>query len=348
MAPKIWLSFLLPIYNVESYLSECLESLLDQIGNDNGVQIVIVDDASTDKSHAIARAFCSQYPHLIKVLPNHSVNEGVSAARNRLIDAADGEHIWFVDPDDYILKDALRQLHTVLETYNPDLILCDYRKSRFAIVRSFYGPSKQLSSDIRQLVCGVFKSRKMYCWLKISRRSLWNDGLRFPESRIFEDIATIPWLLLKAQNYYYVPSPWIFYRQRAGSIMDSVKGKSSVFDASKHQDLAEALSGFKEEKRERLNGIRPSTAYYVSDFCAKECVKTGFRFARWAQVTDGSHAVGLDHYLKQFEACAPMHFQQLAFQYLKRLRFLRYVLLKYTVHLANRLPNSTARDNGNA
>lgn len=129
MAPKIWLSFLLPVYNVESYLSECLESLLDQIGNDNGVQIVIVDDASTDKSHAIARAFCSQYPHLIKVLPNHRVNEGVSAARNRLIDAADGEHIWFVDPDDYILKDALRQLHIVLETYNPDIILCDYRKS---------------------------------------------------------------------------------------------------------------------------------------------------------------------------------------------------------------------------
>ena len=345
MAPKIWLSFLLPVYNVESYLAECVDSLLDQIGHDNGVQIVIVDDASTDTSHAIAQSFRSQHPHFIKVL-RHSVNQGVSATRNRLIDEAEGEHIWFVDPDDYILEDALRQLRTVLDTYNPDLILCDYRKSRFAITRSFYGPSKQLSSDIGQLVCGVFKSHKMYCWLKISRRSLWNDGLRFPESRIFEDIAMTPWLLLKAQNCYYVPSPWIFYRQRTGSIMGSVKGKSSVFDASKHQDLAEALSGFKEEKRERLNGIRPSTAYYVSDFCAKECVKTGFRFARWAQVTDGSHAVGLDHYLKQFEACAPMHFQQLAFQYLKRMRLLRYVLLKYVVYLANRSQTSALGDTG--
>lgn len=345
MAPTIWLSVLLPVYNVESYLAACLDSLLGQIGNDHGVQIVIVDDASTDTSHAIAQSFRSQHSHLIKVL-RHSVNQGVSAARNRLIDEADGEHIWFVDPDDYILGDALSQLRTVLDTYNPDLILCDYRKSRFAITRSFFGPRKQLSSDTGQLVCGVFKSRKMYCWLKISRRSLWSDGPRFPTGRIFEDIATTPWLLLKARNYYCVPSPWIFYRRRAGSIMDSVKRKSGVFDVRKHQDLAEALGGFKEAMHERLGEIPPSAAYYVSDFCAKEYVKTGFRFARTGGVADDGRAVGLNHYLEQFQKCAPMQFQQLARQYLKRLRFLRYVLLKYTVHLANRSQTSALGDTG--
>lgn len=345
MAHPIWLSVLLPVYNVEAYLAACLDSLLDQIGKDHGAQIVIVDDASTDASHAIAQSFRSQHPHIIKVL-RHGVNQGVSAARNRLIDEAEGEHIWFVDPDDYILKGALGQLRTVLDTYNPDLILCHYRKSRFATTRSFYGPYKQLSLDTGHLVSGVFKSRKMYCWLKISRRSLWRDGPRFPEGKIFEDIATTPWLLLKARNHYHVPSPWIFYRQRAGSIMDSVKRKSGIFDARKHQDLAEALSGFKEAMHERLGGIPHSAAYYVSDFCAKEFVKTALRFVRYGHGTDGGRTVGLDHYLEQFEKCAPMHFDKLAVHYLKRLRLLRYLLLKYALYLANRSHTSDLGDTG--
>lgn len=347
MAPTFWLSVLLPVYNVERYLAGCLDSVLGQIGDDNGVQIVIVDDASTDKSRAIAEAFRRQYPHCIKVLC-HSVNQGVSAARNRLVDEADGEHIWFVDPDDYMLEGALGQLHTILDTYNPDLILCDYRKSRLAITRSFFGPSRQLSRDVGKLVCGVFKSRKMYCWLKISRRSLWIDGPRFPEGRVFEDIATMPWLLLKARNYYYAHSAWIFYRRRAGSIMDSVKRKSWVFDARKHEDLALALSGFQEAMDKTLGRTLPSAAFYVSDFCAKEFVKTGFRFARSGAATDGNLTVGLHHYLEQFEKCASINFEQLAVQYLKRLRLLRYVLLKYTLNLANRSQTSALNDTGSA
>ncbi len=344
MASDIWLSILLPVYNVEAYLAECVQSIMQQVGDDLGVQIIIVDDASSDGSRTIAEALRDQYPQSIK-LAYQGVNQGVSAARNRLIAEAEGEYIWFVDPDDYLLAGAIATLREIVARSAPDLILCDYRKSSLVRTRSFYGPAKQLSSDIGQLVTGVFKSRKMYCWLKISRRSLWADGPHFPDGRIFEDIATTPWLLLKARHFYYMPSPWIYYRKRAGSIMDSVKRKAGAFDAGKHQDLAEALTGFKAALDRKLGHPQPSADYYVSDFCAKEFVKTGLRFRR---AKDVAPSLELKHYLDHFEKCSPLTFDDLTVAYLKRSRLIRYGLLKYVLYRAKTSQKSTARDNGRA
>ena len=344
MSPHIWLSILLPVYNVEAYLAECVTSIMQQVGDDIGVQIVIVDDASSDGSWAVAARLRDQYPQWVKLI-GLDVNHGVSTARNRLIAEAEGEYIWFVDSDDYLLPGAISGLRTILAEHNPDLILCDYRRNHFVKRRSFYGPTRQISCDIGQLVTGVFKSRKMYSWIKISRRSMWDDGLRFPVGRIFEDIATTPWLLLRARNYYYVPLPWMFYRRRAGSIMNSLKQETATFNAQKNRDLAEALTGFKEALQGKLGQLQPSNAYYVSDFCAKEFVKIGLRFARAADV-DPSLTLRL--YLDLFEKCSPFTFDHLTIEYLKRLRFVRYVLLKYAMHVANASKKSTEGDNGRA
>lgn len=330
MAPKFWLSILLPVYNVEPYLADCVRSIMQQVADDVGVQIIIVDDASHDRSWAIALALREQYPQSLKLV-RHDVNQGVSAARNRLISEAEGEYIWFVDPDDYLLAGALAELRAIVAQHAPDLILCDYRKSPLVTTRSFYGPSKQLSTDIGRLVAGVFKSRKMYCWLKISRRSLWTDGPYFPAGKIFEDIATMPWLLLKARHFYYMPSPWIYYRRRTGSIMDSVKRKAGIFDAPKHQDLAQALIGFKEALRQRLGPWSACNICYVSDFCAKEFIKTGLRFGR---AKDAKQSLALRYYLELFERSSPLTFDNLTIEYLNRWRFVEYAILKYVLHFA--------------
>jgi glycosyltransferase involved in cell wall biosynthesis len=344
MTTGIWLSILLPVYNVEPYLAACVHSILEQLDDDAGVQIIMLDDVSTDGSRAIAESLCKAYPKHLKLI-YHNVNQGLSAARNSLLEAAEGEHIWFVDTDDYLLPGAISGLRTILEKHGPDLILCDYRRNHFVKRLSFYGPTRQISTDIGLLVTGVFKSRKMYSWIKISRRSMWDDGLRFPVGRIFEDIATTPWLLLRARNYYYVPSPWIFYRRRAGSIIHSLKLETATFNAHKNRDLAEALNGFKEALHGKLGQLQPSNAYYVSDFCAKEFVKTGRRFQR---AKDIAPTLELTHYLDRFEKCSPLTFDQLAIAYLKRLRFVRYVLLKYALHVANASQTSTEGDNGRA
>ena len=331
---------------MEQYLALCVQSLLSQDANIAGIEIVIVDDASTDDSRAIAESLKRQYPQAIKLFC-HAKNQGVSATRNRLLEEASGAHIWFVDPDDYVLDGALAELKAIIETYDPDLVLCDYRKSRFGKTKSFYGPTGQLSSDIAQLVTGVFKSRKMYCWLRISRRSLWRDGPHFPAGRVFEDIATTPRLLLKARNYYYAPSPWIFYRKRAGSIMDSVTRKREVFDTDKHRDLAVAMAGFKDEMYRKMGADQSTARYYVSDFCAKEFVKTGFRFLQASAAKHGA-ALDLNAFLGLFQACSPIMFDRLATEYLIRFKIIRYAMLKYILYRAKPSQEPASGDKGPA
>lgn len=174
---------------------------------------------------------------------------------------------------------------------------------------------------------------------------MWDDGLRFPVGRIFEDIATTPWLLLRARNYYYVPSAWIFYRRRSGSIIDSLTRQAGAFDARKHEDLAGALTGFKDALHGKLSQSQPSHAYYISNFCAVEFVKAARRFRRAKAIAP---TLELKHYLELFEKCSPLTFDDLTAAYLKRLRLVRYALLKYVLHCAKASQKSTEGDNGRA
>lgn len=334
MASDIWLSILVPVYNVEHYLTDCIDSIIHQTPDDRGVEIIMAEDVSTDGSRAVAEKLCEQYPQVKLVY--QQTNQGLSAARNRLLDEAVGEYVWFIDSDDYLLDGVVDDLRTIIAGHNPDLILCDYRKNRFGSKKSFFGPTKRLSDDVGQLVTGVFKSRKMYSWLKVSRRSLWGDCLRFPVGKAFEDIATTPRLLLRANSYYYAPRPWLYYRQRPGSIMDSVRRQPDVFDEAKHRDMAQALVGFKDLMPARLSLKISSADYHLSDFCAKEFTKTGSRLARARRSDAGAPPMSgrLDSFLTTWQSCSPVAFEQLAVEYIKRLRFIRYASLIYFLHRA--------------
>lgn len=335
MTNEIWLSILVPVYNVEHYLGPCINSIARQTAGDRGIEIIMAEDASTDGSRAVAERLRDQYPHQVKLV-YQSQNQGLSAARNRLLDEARGEHVWFIDSDDYMLDGAIDELRAIMKQHDPDLILCDYRKNRLGSKKSFFGPTKRLSGDVTKLVKGVFKSQKMYSWLKISRRSLWSDGLRFPVGKAFEDIATTPWLLLRATNYYYTPKPWLHYRQRPGSIMESIRRQPDVFDEAKHRDMAQALVGFKDLLLDHLPERCPSTDYHLSDFCAKEFTKTGSRMARAERSrTDIALIPGpLDSFLATWQSCSPLAFEKLAIEYVKRFRFIRFANLIYFLNLA--------------
>lgn len=335
MAENIWLSILVPVYNVEHYLADCIHSIARQATGDPGIEIIMAEDVSTDGSRAVAEKLCGQYPGQIQLVYQDS-NQGLSAARNRLLDEAQGEYVWFVDSDDYLLEGVIEQLRRILAQHRPDIVLCDYRKGWFIPKKSFFGPTKKLSDDVGQLVTGVFRSRKMYSWLKISRRSLWGDCLRFPVGRMFEDIATTPRLLLRASSFYYAPKPWLHYRQRPGSIMGSVRRQPDVFDESKHRDMSQALVGFKELLPEHLPKRSASADYHLADFCAKEFTKTGSRMMRAQRNKGGKAAMSgpIESYLVEWQACSPIAFEQLVFEYAKRLKFIRYANLKYYLHLA--------------
>ena len=101
-------SFIIPVYNVKPYLKECLDSVFNQ--NFSDFEICLVDDGSTDGSGTICDEY-SNRDNRIKVY--HQTNGGVSVARNKALEMAVGEFIWFVDADDYILPGALEYLNKV-------------------------------------------------------------------------------------------------------------------------------------------------------------------------------------------------------------------------------------------
>ena len=103
------LSIIIPVYNSESYLSRCLESITNQYSND--IEIILIDDGSRDSSGIICDNFSKKYYNITVI---HTINQGVSAARNEGINLAKGDWIWFVDSDDTITSDSFFYIRKII------------------------------------------------------------------------------------------------------------------------------------------------------------------------------------------------------------------------------------------
>ena len=177
------ISVIVPVYNVEPYLRKCLDSIIGQTYRD--LEILIIDDGSTDQSGKI----CDEYVALdgrIKVF--HTDNRGVSAARNLGLDNAEGGYIGFVDSDDWIESDMYEVLLKRAEETGADVVECGWVRelpNRSEVRRR---QELQLShlSAVEALVCSKFSDN---AWNKIWKSRCFSN-IRFPEGRIYEDIAT--------------------------------------------------------------------------------------------------------------------------------------------------------------
>src|SRR5215467_7768806 len=117
-----FLSIVLPVYGVAGYLEECLDSILDQTGAD--IEVIAVDDASTDGSAAILDRYAARDTRL-RVM-HLAENVGLGPARNIGLAEATGEYVWFVDSDDYLAPGALRAVARRLEETTPQVMLLDF------------------------------------------------------------------------------------------------------------------------------------------------------------------------------------------------------------------------------
>lgn len=189
------LSILIPAYNVECWLSRCLDSILSQICE--GIEIIIVDDGSTDKTLQCAREFAEKWS-CIEVFTK--MNEGVGAARNFLLDKARGEFIWFVDSDDYIVDGCLSLLLNELSA-TLDLLSVSYNEVN---LNSFEGTGLEFIKN--RLING-------YLWSKIIRRKIIIDAnIRFDSERcsqedwfflmhVYPHLNYVKQITLKAYSY---------------------------------------------------------------------------------------------------------------------------------------------------
>lgn len=125
--PKI--SIIIPVYNVEDYLRPCLDSMIDQPVKE--IEIICVDDGSTDGSGTLCDRYQDRFPAMVRVL--HQKNQGVSAARNAGMQMARGEYLTFVDPDDWLEPDMLQTMLEEMQKENAQAAFCGFAE-RFCSV----------------------------------------------------------------------------------------------------------------------------------------------------------------------------------------------------------------------
>ncbi|WP_457425000.1 glycosyltransferase family 2 protein [Roseateles sp. P5_E7] len=308
----IWLSLLLPMHGVEAWLPACVESLRPQL--DDGVELVFVDDASPDGCAALVRQLL---PHARVIC--QPTNRGVSAARNRLLDEARGDYLWFIDPDDLVEHDVLPRLKALLTRHQPDLLSFDFRvfddgpsteslKPRHRHIASFDGPAGVLMNDVDQRLRGFFIHGQFHPWSKVVRRACWPQSLRFPEGRVFEDMALYPRLLLHTPRHLHVAEVWIAYRQRGGSLM-------AALDVKRLDDWSAALDGLTAE----LPPLHDDTRFEIAHFCAR----TLLRARRRRLQAGGAALAGLAMDAERFDRSSPLSKRALLAAYFKRGRWLR-------------------------
>ena len=225
------ISVIIPVYNVEKYLRRCLDSVIAQTYQK--LEIICVDDGSIDDSGKI----CDQYAvrdARIKVI--HQENQGLSAARNRGLDAAEGEYIAFVDSDDYILEDMYKKMLDKLLNYNVDLCVCqwqyEFSDGRQVVKRKNIDPTiygrKASLEFARFLYMGNYENGVVVAaWNKLYRRALL-DKIRF-EGRIHEDEAFCGRIMAKNISVYIMEEQFYVYAQNGDSLTNKPFSANKFF-----------------------------------------------------------------------------------------------------------------------
>ena len=181
-------SVIVPVYNVETFLPYCVESLVNQ--NFEDYEILLIDDGSTDNSGEICDRFSKKYP-VVKVF--HKENGGLSDARNYGMLHAKGEYFVFVDSDDLVGRDYLKVLHNLVEEYNVDISVIDSVRIRNYDINNISkviddnttlsSSEKILSKEDALKSMLVRKDLGVSAWGKMYKRSLF-DNISYPKGKI--------------------------------------------------------------------------------------------------------------------------------------------------------------------
>lgn len=235
-------SIVVPVYNVEWYLDNCIQSIVAQTYGD--WELILVDDGSTDQSGAICDRWAKS-DHRIRVI--HQINGGASAARNKGLDQCCGQYILFLDGDDYwICDDALFQLSQRVDQTHPDVIVFNYQKD-FGGERDapYFSESLRMPNFLNTEETKRFVAeRELWtacAWNKAVKAGLFADNqLRFRQGTTSEDIDWSLRLALVATCFDYLSLSIVNYRQRTSSVtgsMDVRKAKQLLYNVQFCIDL---------------------------------------------------------------------------------------------------------------
>lgn len=262
------ISVIIPVYNVEKYLTRCVNSLLNQTYRN--IEIILVNDGSSDDSLEICRKLAEKDTRVIVL---NQENQGQSIARNEAMKAAAGKYFCFVDSDDYVAPNYIEVLYNLLSENDADISFC--RFSEFYGERINISNNNEFKTKIQQL------SRKemlinmhnpndrlyVFVWGKLFKRELFNDTI-FPPGRICEDLAIL-YKLYDRSKKSVITNEVLYYYFR-----DNENSSTFVLKHKFYEDVAyvleEKMTYMKEKGYEDiLPYVRKTYMYWMLDYYRK-------------------------------------------------------------------------------
>lgn len=201
-------SVIVPVYNMESYLERCMDSLVNQTLKD--IEIIVINDGSVDNSLKILNKYKKKYPEKVQII--NQQNAGISVARNNGLKLATGKYVGFVDSDDFVDLNMFKHLYDECNKTDADIMVCNYKK--------YYTDTEKydLVDVVKNIHCNnlyeepsLINSIYYAPWNKLYKRSLFDDIL-FPVNKKYEDINAILKVFLKAKNIGKLDEYLYFYR----------------------------------------------------------------------------------------------------------------------------------------
>lgn len=240
------ISIIVPVYNMETLLRRCLDSILNQ--SYYNLEIILINDESTDGSEGICNEYCKKDNRITVI---HKKNGGLSAARNTGINNAKGRYIAFIDSDDFVHQEFIKILYKSIVENHADIAICDYEKGNSDVLH-FHGKGDLflLTSSENLLQSWHDKNKKIetVVWNKLYKRELFNDII-FPEGYSFEDIHISHLLIAAATKVVIVNSKLYYYYQREDSIVHTIT-KEKIQEGFYAQDVR--IKYFKEHNYENV------------------------------------------------------------------------------------------------
>ena len=278
-------SVIIPVYNTEQFLEDCLNSVLAQTFTD--FEIIAVDDGSTDNSAAIVKQFAAKDNRIVII---HQENKGLSEARNTGIKAARGNWITFVDSDDMLAPSFLQKLWDAA-TQNKANIACSDKQLFWK--ESEIGNGDTATAQAIALAPEKALERALYqkngpdysAWSKLYGAQIWQSR-RFTPGIYFEDMDCIPQVLLEAEKVTFVPEPLYLNRRHGSSIL------ATAYNRKKAEllDIAERICTLVEGKDAELNHAAHSNLFSASCSILMRTPDTDeftdFRTRAWKHIKD--------------------------------------------------------------
>lgn len=290
------LSIIIPVFNVERYIRKTLESIFDTSACPSDYEVIIVNDGTQDGSMQIVNQF-STYPNVTII---EQENKGISVARMKGLTVANGEYVWFIDSDDWLVEDGVgRVLQLLKDRPNADVLM-------FPLQWTYEDASKNhldYRIDEEQVINGkgVLRDLRLPVWASqrfVLKRSLMESHwLFFPEGLIHQDEYFGPVLMYLANTVHVFDNMVYYYRIRPGSITTSRPIRSPWDKVSNHKHLVEFMD----------NAISQNDRLWFRKCCIKSLIKAYTNYTDWYGTPEFRHfALANGHYVwEQWKAANP-------------------------------------------